>query len=261
MFKIVNNVHMDFHDSFKSDGWFDSRYSENLGSRFVTMKAALTFFISRACDLVRKRSLIVETGCQRLADDWGAGCSTSIFSEISKRFPFVDFVSVDIDKQNAEFGKSIMNGISSERTRMYNMDSVEFIYSKLPELISDGQYSNFLVYLDSHDYPIVEIANGDGKRDFNEGMKLLKSMTEEEFIRTYDERIRPSQEHCLKETLAVLSVLEGDFILLFDDAKFPGGGKPRLANRYLLDLERSELVLDMFQTLWFINKKSGDLDE
>ena len=61
--------------------FFDKYYIHGSNSRFWTFQLALNLLSQRNWN-----PTIVETGCQRMADDIGAGMSTSIFAEYIARY-------------------------------------------------------------------------------------------------------------------------------------------------------------------------------
>lgn len=251
---------------FKYDGWFDKTYGNKIGLRYASMKTALTAFLMAACEDPKMPAVIVETGCQRQRDDWGAGCSSQIFAEIVREFPNVYFVSVDIDPKNVALANEVVSEYSGmcPRARIVVGDSVEFLTTGLvptlrsmdPTLITASDKINastILYYIDSWDYPIVEIATNDWQRPFEEGMAELKAMSDEKFMTLYGYRVAPSQRHCLKETEAVLNHnFLGVSIIMFDDCGFPGGGKPRLAKEYLSMGWKANLLFEQCQSIWIV---------
>jgi hypothetical protein len=91
--------------------------------------------------------LIVETGCVRMLDDWGAGYSTVIFDTFINESNKGEFHSVDITPKNVEFATSLV----SNKSNIHCEDSVTFLYRNAKQW-SDSKRKIDLLYLDSYDY-------------------------------------------------------------------------------------------------------------
>ncbi|MDE2482222.1 MAG: class I SAM-dependent methyltransferase [bacterium] len=153
----------------------------------------------------------IETGCVREANDYGAGYSTMIIAELISWYGG-SLQTVDLNPKHIALCKKLTEPFSDFIT--YHVgDSVAFLKSWSKPI-------DFL-YLDSYDYPQTP----------KEGP------------------IEPSQRHCLAELEAALPQLRSGSIVLIDDARMPGGGKPGLAKHRLVELG-AECLLDDYQLLW-----------
>jgi hypothetical protein len=174
------------------------------------LRRFFTFKTAITLFLNRQTPNIVETGCQRNLIDWGAGNSSLIFSETLAEFPEKGFLySVDISEQNLKICHEVTK--KTNKTNLYLGDSVNFL-SQFNEPVG-------LLYLDSLDYSIDENLQ------------------------------RESQEHQLKEIMAIYSKLNDDSIILLDDNDFLNGGKTKLTKEFLLE-KKWICVLDHQQSLW-----------
>jgi hypothetical protein len=212
---------------------FEKRWAKFLDYRWPTTKMALNLFEQY------DGMTIVETGCIRQADDNGAGYSTYVYADYLKsRGTLGRLITVDIDKIHMD----ICKGLTTEFVGLIHyvvQDSVEY-------LISHSGRIDFL-YLDSYDYPIVEVARlYDGTFD-----DVLKKMwlEDENKVRAVHPEFNPPQEHCLDEIKAAMPHLHDRSVVMLDDNRFPGGGKPRLAKEYLAD-NGWVCLLDDGQSVW-----------
>jgi hypothetical protein len=195
-------------------------YRKELDQRYPTMRRALELLAERG------GKTIVETGCARMKDDWGAGMSTLIFADWCSRHD-AHLYSVDIGKENLQTARRIVGDALSPFVTFIESDSVEW-------LCQVGDASVDLVYLDSLDYPYVELLNAHGYQMAPENaIAELWEMTEDRVLDEHGEIIRECQVHCLEEIIAADHALKDISVVLIDDQNFPGGGKPRLANLYL----------------------------
>jgi hypothetical protein len=226
-------------DSFLSyEGSFHKQYGPLLGEdthhRSFTMLTALNLFRQR------KGKFIVETGCQRQLEDWGAGCSTQVFSEYIKQFGG-KLQSFDINSVNVAFANMIIN--SNPNATITCIDSIEGLKT-IEETID-------LLYLDSFDYPYGTLLEYyGGKEDIHKAIETLGSMSEETILLKHREIVYECQEHCLKELYTALDCLSKDSLILIDDNNLPGGGKSRLANEWLEGSLDWELIYSGYQALW-----------
>jgi len=197
----------------ESDNWlFKKYYYGGANSRYWTFQIVLNILAQRGRD-----TIIVETGCQRMADDLGAGMSTSIFGEFCKRHGG-KLMTVDLMPHHLM--------ICRECTKAF-ADHIEYIESDGAAWL--GQSHGFvadLIYLDSLDYPI-----GDQAGDL--------------------QMQRDSQEQCILEfEAAVASGLIGNrTLILIDDNQLPGGGKPKMLKARLAS-EGWKCLMDLQQSLW-----------
>ena len=220
--------------------WFYKKYNQHLGldaygrGRWPTMKIALNLYLQR------NGGLILETGCQREPDDWGAGASTSIFLELLKKYQCGNLISVDNNKEHLDRSKRFVN--EDPLVTFYESDSVQFLKG-FNQPIS-------LLYLDSYDYPYGDLLDlYGGKTDINAAIIKLNELTEKEILFKHNDLLIASQQHCAKELEAAFHSLHEKSIILIDDNSLAGGGKPRLAREILLD-HGWQVVLDYQQTLW-----------
>lgn len=107
--------------------------------RYPSFLAALLILVQRS-----DSRIIVESGCQRLPDDWGAGCSTTVFGHFCSEFGG-HLHTIDINAINLEFAKNTTTQYSNYIT--YHLgDSIE-VLKKINTQID-------LLYLDSLDYAV-----------------------------------------------------------------------------------------------------------
>lgn len=226
--------------------YFYENYIDRLGmdardrGRWVTMKIALNLFLQS------QGHTILETGCQREPEDWGAGASTSIFIEFLDWKKNGCLFSVDNCQEHLDRAKSYIDPDSKVEVDFVLSDSVEF-------LKNGYDYYNGaidLLYLDSYDYPYGELLDCYGGQDnLQNAISTLRCLSEEEIVEKHGDIILPCQEHCLKEIEAAAEHLVKGSVVLIDDNSLPGGGKPRLARQWLRD-NGFRLILDYHQTLW-----------
>jgi hypothetical protein len=197
--------------------WFDDRYYYGGGNgRYQTFKLALEE-LSKIPE-----PLIVETGCQRLPEDLGAGMSTSIFGEFLSRKGAGKLITIDIDKSHLAFCQ-IYTASYSKFITYVAMDSLKFLRN-FDQPID-------CLYLDSLDFPIGMYAG-------NERM------------------VQNCQQHCLSEFMAVRSLFKIGSILLVDDNETQErAGKPGLLKQHIKVQNRSlrsefQLLLEGQQILW-----------
>lgn len=191
--------------AFQFGEWFEQTFGLNPGDRFWTWKLCL----SLGAQWGMKN--IVETGCQRMRDDWGAGCSTLIFGKVAEKFD-CNVWTVDISQTNLDLAKAVAEeaGVAN-RINFVCQDSAEFLQN-FPAKID-------FLYLDSYDwYP--------------------------------DEpELTACQEHQLKEIKAVYNLLSDRAIVVLDDNSLPGGGKTRLTKEWLASRGWT-CLLDWQQSVW-----------
>lgn len=219
-----------------NNSWFDIRFKEglSLGKRFHTMKAALTLFLARG------GQTIVETGCQRLEDDWGAGCSTEVFSEFICHYGIGKMYSIDNNQENINFAAELTN---PEVTEFICEDSVIALQKFRYPMID-------LLYLDSYDYPYEELLDEFGRQDdLDLAIERIHNVSDDYIVQHFIDIIKPSQEHQVKELEAAEDKLHENSIILLDDYDLPGGGKCRLSHEWLLDHDWKP-ILTSYQSLW-----------
>jgi len=212
----MNNIKELVFCDDSSDNWlFKKYYYAGSNSRYWTFQVALNLLNQRV-----EHPTIVETGCQRQADDLGAGMSSSIFGEYCSKYNG-RLYTVDLFPQHLEICKQCTLPFS---------DTIEYVLSdSISWLREVKDIKADLLYLDSLDYPI----SPDGRSSVN-------PIKEQE-----------AQEHCLNEFLAAESSgkINSKTIVLIDDNQLPGGGKPRLLKEYLLQ-SGWICLLDLQQSLW-----------
>jgi hypothetical protein len=220
------------------DTWFQELYKE-LDGRYPSMKMALELMQDNVGD---RDATIVETGCMRLANDWGAGQSTLVFCDYLNRYGG-NLTSVDINMNNVKFCEKATEQYAHLRT-MVCEDSVKYLENHPKDNKID------LLYLDSWDYPYFELLDiyGDRHKPAS-ALEKLALMTDDQIAEKHANLILPSQNHCVKELDAGLPLLSEKAVLLIDDNTFPGGGKPRLAKKKLEELGW-KMLFDSQQTLW-----------
>lgn len=168
---------------------------------------------------------IVETGIVRQPEDWGGGMSTVIFGKYCEEFGCRLF-TIDNDPRHMAIGKSITKEWAAF-TEYILSDSIKALRE------FDGQID--LLYLDSVDYPIDWILDLYGRDDPDASIRRAQQLTEDEIIRQFGDLIEPCQEHQLQEIQEAEDKLADGSLVLLDDALMPGGGKVRLAKKYLLE--------------------------
>ena len=205
-----------FSDDQYKNWFFEKYYFHGSNSRYWTFQMSLNLLLQRE----KKDFVIVETGCQRMADDLGAGMSTSIFGEFCQRYGG-KLYTVDLFPQHLK--------VCQECTQQWK-NSIEYIESDSIKWLKESKgIKASLLYLDSLDYPIAE-----------DGSRSLDATAE-----------KAAQEHCLNEFLTAKrnGFLTDQTILMADDNQLPGGGKPKLLKTFLLK-EGWICLFDHQQSLW-----------
>jgi hypothetical protein len=231
-------------DFLFSNNWFDLKYAAHSTVRFHTFKAALNLFLQN------DGTTIVETGCTREKDDWGAGYSTVMLGDFCQRYDAYMW-TVDISGPNLALSKQLTQEYGSRMT-FVEQDSAEF-FRTIPKRADAAKLQKIdLLYLDSFDYPVNQllyIYGYAGKLSTEEALAHLRSASEEEIVELCKDFVSPSQNHCLAELTAALSHLHDKSVILIDDNDLPGGGKSRLAKIWLQE-NGYTCLLDRYQTLW-----------
>lgn len=191
-------------DFINVNSWFENKYKKDLDQRYFTFKVALNYFLQH------NSTNIVETGCQRMVDDWGGGCSTLIFGNFCQKYN-KHLWTCDINPQNLDVAKQVTQEYKDFITYVFN-DSVKF-------LASFGKTIDFL-YLDSMDCSLDPIVGS-----------------------------LPAQKHQLEELKTALPWLAEHCVIGLDDNNFPDGGKPKLAKEFLLD-KNWICILDYQQSIF-----------
>lgn len=197
-------------------GWFDQRFGQAPQDRYATFKSALGLFLQRLGD--RRDGVILETGTQRFPDDWGAGCSTTVFGETLAAFDAGLLWSVDLSMANIQVSRHCTQAIG-QHIKYVCSDSIAFLsqFAQASRGISADRVD--LLYLDSYDW------------------------TDDPAVQ------RACQEHQLQELQAIYPQLAPGAVVLLDDNALPGGGKTQLAKAYLADRSWT-CILDHQQSLW-----------
>ncbi len=184
--------------------WWSEKYASKLDARFITFKTALNIFLQR------NGKLILETGCLRLPDDYGAGQSTLIFADFCSRYK-KKLISVDNDAEHLNTAKEVVKPFSNS-VEFFLEDSLTFFRNYQGEKID-------LLYLDSLD------ANPNS-----------------------EEETKKAQIHQLRESQLAFPHLSNKAIVLLDDNQLPYGGKTYLSKRFFLS-KGFTLLIDSQQVL------------
>jgi len=237
------------HNFALVNNWFDQTHRARMDSRWPTMRAALNLFLQRG------GTRIVETGCVRQEDDYGAGYSSVLFCQVLSRYGG-HLWTVDISADNLSVCARLTDPWAPVRT-LTCQDSVAYLLSLgqpgaldfkqdgMPQVHSGGGGID-LLYLDSYDYPIVPIVRWLAAQGLPQE---YRQSTDEQILAEFGHLINPCQAHCLAELQAAWPQVHDGTVILIDDNNFPGGGKSRLAKCYLAD-HGWQCVLDFQQTLW-----------
>lgn len=244
----------------KPQGVLETRHKASLDegstpSRFDTMLLALRE-LERRRAFQDKDFLIVETGCVREPGDYGAGYSTVIFAEFVRLWNDLDglgeLISFDNEIKHIDICRDILNSdintYLAKHVHVVLKDSIQ----GLNDLAQAGKTID-LLYVDSLDYPYVEMLNlygREGNPDNDDLSKTNIAKLSDETIRSrHWDMIRPSAEQCLNEVRAAMPVLSQNAIIIIDDAILPGGGKPILAAPELKK-RNWKLLADSYQQVW-----------
>ena len=183
--------------------------------------------------------VIVETGCVRLANDFGAGYSTVLFAELLHQLGGCLW-SVDCDSAHVELARRLTDKYAGVRNIVL-ADSVQFLQTGLAQQPQfPGRID--LLYLDSYDYPIEELERRYTPHE-------LRNRGDQTIAEECGDLVNGPQAHCLAELQAAWPYLHSRSLVLIDDNDFPGGGKPRLAKQWLVR-EGWICLLDQQQTVW-----------
>lgn len=221
------------------DNWFYKRYYYcGSNCRYFTFQLALNMLAS-----IGRPPVIVETGCQRMEEDVGAGMSTSVWAEFCSRNGG-KLYTIELSKQNLDVCRSCTRKWS-DQIEYFQSDSVLWLQA------ASGITAD-LLYLDSMDYDYGGLLNiYGGQNDISAAIKAVEALSLAEVLTRHSNIIVPSQEHCLNELKAALSsgVVKENTIVLIDDNQLPGGGKSRLAKEYLTTIGW-KCLLDFQQSMW-----------
>ena len=185
--------------------WLQEKYRNKLDQRYYTMQIALNLFLQF------QGKTIVETGCQRIKDDWGGGCSTSIFGEFCHKYGN-KLYTIDNSREYMEVAKQVTLDFKENITYICD-DSIHCLQTyKFPHID--------LLYLDSMDCCELENVNN-----------------------------KEAQKHELAELTAIYDKLPTHTIILLDDSLFKNGGKTKLSKEFLIS-KKCLLLIDYQQTLF-----------
>lgn len=204
-----------FTDESSNNWLYEKYYYAGSNSRYWTFQLALNLLAQKT-----SHPIIVETGCQRMKDDLGAGMSTSIFGEYCQRHGG-KLYTLDITPNHIEICKECTKEYSNNITYMCD-DSVNSL-----KILGDKNIQVDLLYLDSVDFPIGPAAHDKQMRDL-------------------------SQNHCISEfdIASKHGIINQNTILLIDDNQLPYGGKPKLLKEKLIGIGGWDCLLDLQQSLW-----------
>ena len=184
--------------------WFSEKYLPLLGRKFWTFKIALNLFKQFG------GKNIVETGCVREHQDYGAGYSTVLFAEYAKE-EGATFESIEISAENIEKAKKELAGL---------VVKVGFWKGDSHEVLKNWQSPIDLLYLDSLD---------------------CDPENEEISVK--------AQQHQYHELELAYPNLSKRAIVLLDDNYFKNGGKTRLTKEFLKE-KGFICIMDYEQSLW-----------
>jgi hypothetical protein len=219
------------------NNWFYNRYYYGgANSRYYTTQSALNLLSQKTSS-----PTIIETGCQRVENDLGGGMSTIIFGEYISRYGG-NLISVDISGVSLECAKHCLKEWPSIDVKLVESDSVSFL--------SEYTGKCDLLYLDSFDYPICQLARCYSDiPDLGKAIESLSSLSREKILAEQMTLIGDCQRHALKEFQVIEDRLSDDVILMIDDNQLAGGGKPRMLKDYLLSKDWV-CLMDFQQSLW-----------
>lgn len=145
--------------------WLE-KYKLSMDVRYETFKLAFDLL----SDLPNHR--ILETGCVRLKDDWGAGYSTMLFGEFCKLFGG-KLITIDNSEQH-------MN-ICKELTREYS-EHIEYVIGDSLDMLSEIKSKVDLLYLDSFDLDLDGDRVPSQKHNLNEFIKSESILHEKSIV-------------------------------------------------------------------------------
>lgn len=227
------------YTSHGHENWFYRKYYYS-GSNCRYHTSQLVMNMLSAMD---HAPVIVETGCQRLEDDIGAGMSTSIWGQFCA-LNGGRVYTVELSPRNLE--------VCKESTKAW-APHIEYILSDSADWL--GKATNVkadLLYLDSLDYDYGGLLNiYGGKDDTQAAVKAVDGISFQEIMARHSDIILPAQNHCLNELKAAFAsgLAHERTIIMIDDNQLPGGGKSRLAKGYLASIGWS-CLLDFQQSVW-----------
>ena len=156
--------------TFIDNPWFPQKF-HSLGQRYHTQRMALNLL-----NQFSSNPFIVETGCVRLPNDWGAGMSTVLFGEYVKHHGG-RIVSVDLSEVNMNTCK--------ELTKPY-ADVITYVVSDSLEYLPTITDKIDLLYLDSYDCPIEGDASAAQEHNLKE-FKICESKLNDKAVIMIDD--------------------------------------------------------------------------
>lgn len=154
--------------------------------------------------------LIIETGCVRQINDYGAGMSTVIFDKYIQDNTG-ECYSIDINPNNVSLAKSITKNV-----KLICSDSVSYLFNMNKQLREIGKYID-LLYLDSFDF------------DHNDP--------------------HPSSFHHILELLCVWPSCKSGTIIAVDDNFENGNGKGKYVKQFMQNIGINP-IFDGYQIIW-----------
>jgi len=220
---------MDINNFINVNSDFEKKFSGPLSARWNTFKAFLNLV---SAGLPGQPISILETGCMRMLDDWGGGCSTWIFSDFLQNYVTDGtLVSVDIDPQNLKVAQyAVDEAVGPAELRTF--DFKQLCGDSLAQL---GQ--------------ILTLPSGKDTRF--DGI-YLDSMDCDPRVPEGEEQTLASQQHQLNEAKIAVQLFSDKLpfkVLMLDDNNLPWGGKCRLTKKWLKSMFWT-CILDYQQSLW-----------
>lgn len=224
----------------KDKNWLYNKYFNNGdNSRYWTFQLALNLV-----NQLHPNPVIIETGCQREENDFGGGMSTSIFAEYVDRYGG-EFITVDNSSIHLERARKYVAKWPDANCKLVLSDSATW----LKGWSLSGRKCD-LLYLDSYDYPYVEMLDDLAPRDQqDEAIRTLNMMPYDQVLTRWAKIIDPCQQHTINEFLGAEEGLSPNAIILLDDNLLPGGGKPGTL-KPLLEKKGWHCLLDYQQSVW-----------
>ncbi len=173
--------------------------------RFPTFKLAFTHLLNNF-----KTPHILETGCIRFFDDYGAGYSSQIFADFVHNYGGT-LTTVDDDEEKLAFAKTQLKNLDENKISYVLSDALQFCQQ------TQGTYD--LCYIDTHDSDLNEV-----------GLAIAQKNLE-------------SQVNAIKDKIT------GNGIIMMNDADMSRQGKSYSAQTYMLKNGFECIYLDQ-QSVW-----------
>lgn len=177
---------------------------DNNGKRKASFEMMLKKISSKS------NPLILETGCVRQPEDFGAGMSTVIFDKYIEQNGRQCY-SVDINPNNVKLAREITNNVN-----LTCSDSISFLFKINHELRYQGRYVD-LLYLDSFDFD--------------------------------ENNPHPSAMHHIMELLCIWPSCKTGTIIAVDDNFEDGHGKGKYVKQFMLNIGLLP-IYDGYQIVW-----------